>query len=104
MRASPRIHVSVHVRVCACVMNCRDCGVKRQCGVGTYCFDCSFAPISLPPPALPLRSLSLSVFLPFSSLIRPTAAPSGPQSPSCHSAARLIENNQASDGTITLTL
>lgn len=40
--------VSPCMCVCAYVMNRQDCGVERQCIVGTRRFDCSFAPISLP--------------------------------------------------------
>ena len=92
-------YTQVHARqTCLCVVNYRDDEVERRCRVGTCVL-----PVHLHQSAL-ARSLLFAVSLPFPSLIRPTEAPSGPQSPSCHSAARLIENNQASDGTITLTL
>lgn len=66
-------------------MNCLDCGVRRQCKMGTCHFDCSFAPISphttpTPPPPT-FISPAPHFFLSLSSLIRPTADPSGPPIP-----------------------
>lgn len=57
-------------RVCVCMYTQAEAVVR-----GLWC-DYSFAPIRRPPTTPPTTRLSL---------IRPTAAPSAPQSPSCHS-------------------
>lgn len=56
-------------RTCMCVYVHADGGGER--GATTHLHQSGVPPQALPPPSL--------------SLIRPTAAPSAPQSPSCHS-------------------
>lgn len=95
-------HTSVRV-------NCRQCGLHWWCSVFVracvcvgggslfWLFICTNQPPQPPSPPPP-------TLLPPRLWLGPPRLHQGPQSPSCHSAACLIENNQASDGTITLTL